>query len=88
VPYENQTLTQNDVNQLKTVLENRINTLGLGEIKIYDDPGDWKRVVVEIPADVLSEKEMDAQGVVDFLGKPAKIEFVDPEGNVVITGAD
>jgi len=29
VPYENQTLTQNDVNQLKTVLENRINTLGL-----------------------------------------------------------
>jgi len=24
VPYENQTLTQNDVNQLKTVLENRI----------------------------------------------------------------
>jgi len=30
----------------------------LGEIKIYDDPGDWKRVVVEIPADVLSEKEM------------------------------
>ncbi|HPO83254.1 MAG TPA: protein translocase subunit SecD [Coprothermobacter proteolyticus] len=88
VPYENQTLTQDDVNQLKTVLENRINTLGLGEIKIYDDPGDWKRVVVEIPADVLSEKEMDAQGVVDFLGKPAKLEFVDPEGNVVITGAD
>jgi len=34
VPYENQTLTQDDVNQLKTVLENRINTLGLGEIKI------------------------------------------------------
>jgi len=60
----------------------------LGEIKIYDDPGDWKRVVVEIPADVLSEKEMDAQGVVDFLGKPAKLEFVDPEGNVVITGAE
>jgi len=26
--------------------------------------------------------------VVDFLGKPAKLEFVDPEGNVVTTGAD
>ncbi|WP_018963196.1 protein translocase subunit SecD [Coprothermobacter platensis] len=88
VPYENQTLTQDDVNQLKTVLENRINTLGLGEIKLYDDPGDWKRVVVEVPADVLSEKGLDAQGVVDFLGKPAKLEFVAPDGTVVLTGAD
>lgn len=88
VPYENQKLTQSDVNQLESVLENRINSLGLGEIKMYGDPGDWKRIVVEIPADVLSEKGMDAQGVVDFLGKPAKLEFVDPDGNVVLTGAD
>lgn len=88
VPYENQTLTQDTVDQLKSVLENRINSLGLGEIQVYNDTQDWKRLIVEIPADVLVKQNLSTQDIVDFLGKPAKLEFVDPNGNVVLTGAN
>ncbi len=60
------------------------------DIKGYDDAtvvrGENQEITVNLP---ISMFDVDAvSALVSYLGVPSKLEFVDPDGNVVFTGAD
>ena len=60
------------------------------DIKGYDDAtvvlGENQEITVNVPTS-MSDKDAVSE-LVSFLGVPSKLEFVDPDGNVVFTGAD
>lgn len=58
----------------------RVNKDGVGEVSITPE-GD-KRIRIEIPG------EYDTQNVLDTIGKTGNLQFVAPDGTVVITGTD
>ena len=80
IVYEAQadTVSDSDMNAVVSVLRNRLDTQGYfeGTVSIQGD----KRVRVEIPA-VTNPEE-----AVQILGATAKLEFVDKDGNVILTG--
>lgn len=63
-----------------SVLRNRLTAQGYTEATVTQQGSD--RIRVEIP-DV-----KDPSAILDIIGTPAKLEFVDPQGNVVIEGKD
>lgn len=63
-----------------SVLRNRLTAQGYTEATVTQQGSD--RIRVEIP-DV-----KDPGAILDIIGTPAKLEFLDPEGNVVIEGKD
>jgi preprotein translocase subunit SecD len=63
-----------------SVLRNRLTAQGYTEATVTQQGSD--RIRVEIP-DV-----KDPGAILDIIGTPAKLEFVDPQGNVVIEGKD
>ncbi len=79
VPDEGQTLTTEDMNQLVSVLENRVNELGVSEPTIQVEGED--RILVELAG------VDDPEEAIALIGKTAKLEFRDPAGNVLLTGA-
>ncbi len=73
-------LSDEKMNRAKEVLGRRIDTLGLTEPTIVRVGGN--RIEVQLP-DV-----KDPQEAMSIIGKTAKLEFRDEEGNVVLTGED
>jgi len=80
VPDEGGTVSQEDMQHLVSVLENRVNELGVSEPVLQIEGSD--RIIVEL-AGVDNPDE-----AISLIGKTAQLEFRDPYGNVILTGAD
>ena len=78
-PDEGKTVSTEDMNQLVSVLDNRVNELGVSEPIIQQEGED--RIVVELAG------VDDPESAVELIGKTAKLEFVDPDGNVILDGS-
>lgn len=70
----------NQIDKAKGVIRERLDRKGQNEATIAQQGAD--RIVVEIPG------VEDPAGLADFLAEPAELTFVDPEGNIIITGKD
>lgn len=64
--------------QAKSIIEQRVNGLGVSEPNITIEGN--KRIRVELAG---LEKPQEA---IELIGKTAQLQFIDPEGNVVLTG--
>lgn len=73
-------VTPDKIEKAKSVIENRINKLGVSEPLVQVDGKN--RIIVQI-ADV-----QDTDKAREIIGKTAVLRFVDPEGNTVIDGRD
>lgn len=62
------------------VIERRVNAIGVAEPIIQRQGA--RRIIVELPG------VQEQQEAIDLIGKTAVLEFRDPQGNVVLTGAD
>jgi len=73
-------VTPDKIQAARSVIENRINSLGVSEPVVQVDGRN--RIIVEIAgaADIDEAREV--------IGKTAVLKFVDPEGNEVLTGKD
>lgn len=67
------------------VFRNRLDKEGYTEATVVRQGED--RIRVEIPINESTEVT-NPEDVIDFLGKPAKLEFKDPDGNVIMEGQD
>ena len=67
------------------VLRDRLDAKGFTEATVTKQGTD--RIRVEIPINSTSEIQ-DPNEVAEFIGTPAKLEFVDPNGNTVLEGSD
>src|SRR5690606_1349636 len=72
--------TREVMERTKAVIDRRVNALGVAE-PIVQLSGD-RRVIVELPG------VHDQQTAIDTIGKTALLEFKDPAGNTVFTGAE
>jgi len=61
------------------IIERRVNLLGVSEPYIQRS---GRRIIVDIPG------VKDPQTAIDVIGKTALLEFVDEQGNVIVTGKD
>lgn len=64
--------------QSKAIINQRVNGLGVSEPNIVIEGN--KRIRVELAG------IQDPQQAIDLIGKTAQLQFIDPDGNVVITG--
>ncbi len=80
VPEDGETVTAEDMQQLVTVMNNRVNELGVSEPIIQVEGND--RLIVELAG------VYDPEQAIEIIGKTAQLEFRDPDGNVLLTGAD
>ena len=80
VPDEGQEVTAADMEQLVSVLDNRVNELGVSEPIIQVEGND--RLIVQLAG------VDDPDQAIEIIGKTAQLEFVDPLGNVIRTGAE
>jgi preprotein translocase subunit SecD len=80
VPEEGETITDEDMTQLKEVIRSRVDNLGVSEPIIQLEGED--RIIVQL-AGVDNPDE-----AISLIGQTAKLEFIDPEGNVVVSGDD
>ena len=80
VPEEGTTLTEEDMSQLKEVIRKRVDNLGVSEPVIQMEGDD--RIIVQL-AGVDNPDQ-----AIELIGQTAKLEFIDPEGNVVVSGDD
>lgn len=72
--------TKKELGDTKFKLQKRTDSLGYTEAEIYLEG--TKRINVDIP------DAKDAEQVLEELGKPGQLEFVGPDGVVVLTGED
>jgi len=80
IPEEGEEITDEDMIGLIEVIRNRVDNLGVSEPTIQRSGED--RIIVELAG---VDNPDDA---IDLIGQTAKLEFIDPEGNVVISGSD
>ncbi|MGI5824919.1 MAG: protein translocase subunit SecD [Bacillota bacterium] len=80
VPEEGKSITDEDMTQLQEVIRNRVDNLGVSEPIIQLEGDD--RIIVQL-AGVDNPDE-----AISLIGQTAKLEFIDPEGNVVVSGSD
>jgi len=73
-------VTPETIQAARAVIENRINSLGVSEPVVQVDS--QNRIIVEIAgaADIEEAREV--------IGKTAVLQFIDPEGNLVLDGRD
>ncbi|KGG81515.1 preprotein translocase subunit SecD [Caloranaerobacter azorensis H53214] len=64
--------------QAKAIIRQRVDGLGVAEPNIVLEGK--KRIRIELPG------VKNAQDAIDIIGKTAQLQFVDPKGNVVVTG--
>ncbi len=64
--------------EAKSIIDQRVNSLGVTEPTIVIE-GD-NRIRVELPG------IKNTQRALELIGKTAKLEFIDPKGNIVVTG--
>ena len=74
-------ITADDVEKAKSIIEKRVNEMGLSEPVIQADL-DKKRIIVDLAG------VQDPDKAVEALKTTAKLTFKDAQGNVVIEGAD
>ncbi|BAE84248.1 protein translocase subunit SecDF [Desulfitobacterium hafniense] len=74
-------ITADDVEKAKSIIEKRVNEMGLSEPVIQADL-DKKRIIVDLAG------VQDPDKAVEALKTTAKLTFKDPQGNVVIEGGD
>lgn len=74
-------VTAEDMEKAKSIIERRVNEMGLSEPVVQADL-DKKRVIVDLAG------VQDPDKAVETLKTTAKLTFKDPQGNVVIEGAD
>ena len=79
-PEEGQTVSEEDMNNLSDIMSNRVDEFGVAEPLIQIEGED--RIIVELAG------LDDVQAAVEMLGTTAKLEFIDPEGNLVLDGGD
>lgn len=80
IPEEGKTISDEDMIQLKEVMRNRVDSLGVSEPIIQLEGDD--RIIVQLAG---VDNPDDA---ISLIGQTAKLEFIDPEGNVVVSGSD
>lgn len=80
VPDQGQSITDADMTKLTAIMRNRVDEFGVSEPRIQRQGKD--RLIIEI-AGVDNPDE-----AINLLGRTAKLEFKDPSGQVVISGAE
>lgn len=75
---EGEKVTQDTIEKALGILRTRVDVLGVKETVLY--PQGDKRVVIEIAG------EDDPEAAVNILKNTAQLQFMDEEGNVVLTG--
>lgn len=80
LPTEQAQVDNKSMLSLKEVLENRVNELGVADATLQRQGMD--RIIIELP-DV-----KDPDEAIELLDKPAYLEFKDPQGNTIFTGAE
>ncbi|MGG5462561.1 protein translocase subunit SecD [Clostridium sp. B9] len=73
-------VTVDQLNRTKELLSLRVNKVGVSETTVNTE-GDNK-IRIDIPG------QYDSKAIVDSLQKTGELTFVDPEGNVILTGKD
>ncbi len=79
-------ITQEDLKKSEAVIRKRLEAKNIFDYIIRSDTA-TSQIHLEIPADV-NDKSKDPLAAVEGLDKTAKIEFRDPEGNVLLAGDD
>lgn len=83
---ENSEITANDLKTSEAVIRTRLEKVNIYDFYVRTDEN-TKQIYVEIPAKI-EDKTVDPLEAVKGLDKTAKIEFRDPEGNVLLSGSD
>jgi len=83
---DNKEITAEDLKTSEAVIRNRLEKINIFDFFVRTDEN-TKQIYVEIPAKV-EDKTRDPLEAVKGLDKTAKIEFRDPEGNVLLSGSD
>lgn len=71
-------VTEEKMESTIAAIKKRVDSMGVSEATVTKQGDD--RIRVSIPA------IQDAQEALDMIGKTAQLEFVDPDGNVILTG--
>ena len=80
VPDDGGIVTSADMDKVAAVMRKRIDGFGISEPVIQREGAD--RLIVELAG------VDDPDKAIELLGKTARLEFRDPQGNVMLTGAD
>lgn len=80
VPEEGQTVSSEDMSALQEIMRNRVDNIGVSEPIIQLEGED--RIIIQLAG---VDNPDDA---IDMLGRTAKLEFVAPNGDVILTGAE
>ncbi len=80
IPEEGETITSDDMTSLQEIIRKRVDSLGITEPVIQLVGND--RILVSL-AGVDNPEE-----AVELIGKTAKLEFRDPDGNIILSGSD
>ncbi len=73
-------VSSDDISKAISVIDNRVNALGVTEPVIVAEGSN--RIRVELPG------VSDPESAINFLGQTAQLQFVGPDGKVLLTGAD
>lgn len=79
-PEDGETVSSDDMKNLTDIMDKRVNEFGVAEPLIQIEGDD--RIIVELAG------LDDIDQAVDMLGTTAKLEFQDPDGNVILDGTD
>lgn len=80
VPEEGDEVTPEDMEALKEVIRKRVDNMGVSEPIIQLEGED--RIIVQLAG------VDDPDEAIELVGRTAKLEFVDPFGNIILTGSD
>jgi preprotein translocase subunit SecD len=80
VPEEGKTVTNDDMEKLMAVMRQRVDSFGVTEPVLQREGSD--RLIIELAG------VDDPEEAIALLGRTAKLEFKEPNGNVIVTGAD
>ncbi len=82
----NSTISEEDLKKSETVIRKRLEIKNIYDYIVRSD-ATTGQISVEIPANI-NDTTQDPLTAVDGLDKTAKIEFRDPDGNVILSGDD
>ena len=82
----NSTISEEDLKKSETVIRKRVEIKNIYDYIVRSD-ATAGQISVEIPANI-NDTTQDPLTAVDGLDKTAKIEFRDPDGNVILSGDD
>ena len=77
---EGETVDEDEMDATVAAIKNRVDAFGVSEATVTKQ-GD-NRVRISIPS------IQDSQEALDMIGKTAKLEFISPDGDVILTGED